>query len=860
MKKTHPFRDATQLGCLAAWLAWVSTGQSAPLLNFPFNEGTGTTTTDTVNGLVGVLGVPLDPAVDTVTLMNTSPSGLPGDRCITNSGGAFLIADDSAQRVLEITNGPITMETWVFIDPFTPAKPAEGIVAYGGSYKLGMKGGRQVFTLYGKSDITNTSAYVDLGRWVHLAAAWEPGQGVHFYLDGAYTFVANTNETARPLQTPYLSLGSEGLANNLVAALDRVRIHHALLPVGDLDSDAANPKAPLASTIVAYNFNEAALPCLNSLSPSLPAGLPYDLVNTVYSPLWTNDTPSGLIGDFALAFVREDAPQREFVNVPYGGYFLDLGANNTSYTLQAWVKLPKEPLTARRVIFRTAGDAPRASLSINLDRTLFTTLYNIQDFYSSVVVPNDNRWHHVAAAMEDFSRVHFYLDGVLRQTIERTAGTTATASGTNSLLIGKESESLFFRGLLDRVVVHNTALTANELDFPAAPERAVFQTQPVGRLVDPGTTVTFTATVSSPTAATYRWHRRTDLASPVSVPVQGQNTPTLTLNNVTENDEGVYSLFVTNAAGVSESYGARLTIRPPSVVVTQIDFESPTYNSGGVAGQDSWTLSGGATPVQTASEITSQLATIGLTDGAVVYGGSQALFVCAPGVAASTLVRPVTGLENEGKVIVDIWARALTRGNTVAPVGNVFFALEGTDGATGRATYLGFRIPHSALTNTFNIDYGSGVVSGGTWLRSGLFFNGADWYQLTAILDYSTKTYDFYVNNVEITKGIPFVHPISDYFRQLRIYRGGNQVGMIMDDFRVSVPAPATLPELGIRKDGASVVIYWPATVTGYTLKSAGTVNAAPETWTTVPHSTVNDEHQAVITPAENSQFFRLVK
>jgi hypothetical protein len=145
-------------------------------------------------------------------------------------------------------------------------------------------------------------------------------------------------------------------------------------------------------------------------------------------------------------------------------------------------------------------------------------------------------------------------------------------------------------------------------------------------------------------------------------------------------------------------------------------------------------------------------------------------------------------------------------------------------------------------------------------LRSGVLFNGEDWYQLTAILDYSAKTYDFYINNVEIAKTVPFVHPVADYFRQLKIYRGANQVGMIVDDFQVSVPVPAVSPELGIRKDGDSLIIFWPAAVTGYVLKAANAVDAAPETWTTVPHNTVADEHQAVITPADSSRFFRLVK
>jgi hypothetical protein len=845
---TPPLLRIFARSLVAVWLGWTASAQANSLVNFPFNEGTGYTTMDTASGLVGYLGAPLFPGVDTVTLMDTSPSGLPGDRCVTNSGGGFLIADDSAQRVLEITNGPITMETWIFIDPSTPAKSAEGIVAYGGSYKLGMKGGWQVFTLYGKSDITNTSTYVPAGQWVHLAAAWEPGVGVHFYMDGVLTFAANTNETARPLQTTYLSIGSEGLANNAVAALDRVRIHEALLPAGDLDSDAANPKAPLANTIVAYNFNEAALPCLNALSPSLPAGLPYDVVNPVYSPLWTNDTPTGLIGDHALAFVREDAPLREYVNVPYGGTPIDLGANGTNYTLQAWVKLPTAPFTARRVIYRTAGTYPRASLSINVNRTLHTTLLGVQDFTSSVVVPNDGRWHHVAAVMEDFARVHFYLDGALRQTVNKTDARLPSSSGVNSLLIGKESETLFFRGLLDRVVIHNTALTGAELDFPAVPGLAVVTAQPVDTVGNAGGNAAFTATVSSPTSATYHWYFRTNRADVDSVPVPGATTATLNLSGLTAAAEGFYYLRITNSAGVAESYGARLMVNSGPLLDVS-GFEPPRYRSGALEDQDFWFTDANYNMVRvlTAAEIEAALTAVNLDPNQPVHSGSQAVVFSGTGGTAVS-IRPVVGFENEPKIMLDVWVRPLVAGNTTMITNNVFLTVENSAGTRAAAFRFG---------PTLRIDYNSAnvwVATGQTWDPA-----GSTWYRITMVLDYTTRTYDFLLNDTKINADpIPFYVNTSESFRQIRVYRGSNQAGMIMDDLTVTVPAVS--PELGIRKDGDSLIIFWPATVTDYVLKAANAVDAAPETWTTVPHNTVGDEHQAVITPTEISRFFRLVK
>ena len=136
-----------RISSLVLGLACAGSIQADPLLNFQFNEGTGSTTVDSVNNLVGVLAQ--NPEVDYVQLVDESPSGQAGDRSIITTGAGFLIADASGTDVLDITEGPITMETWVFIDPSTFAKPAEGMLAYGGSYKMGLRGGLQVFTLYG---------------------------------------------------------------------------------------------------------------------------------------------------------------------------------------------------------------------------------------------------------------------------------------------------------------------------------------------------------------------------------------------------------------------------------------------------------------------------------------------------------------------------------------------------------------------------------------------------------------------------------------------------------------------------------------------------------------------------------------
>ena len=833
---------------LALSLAWVVTSNTAPLLNFPFNEGTGTTTRDTVNGLVGVLGVAQDPAVDTVQLADQSPSGQAGDRSILTAGGGFLLADDSAGKVLDITNGPITMETWIFIDPNTPAKAAEGILAYGNSYKMGLRSGLQVFTLYGIVDIVNNAAGpIASGEWVHLAAAWDPGVGVNFYVNGVHSFEANTSTAARPIQHNYLSIASEGLGNNSVGTFDRMRMHRALLSGEQIDSSATTPKAPLASTLVSYDFNQAAFPATNSVAPPLPTMLSSSILPSLTGPAWTSDTPSGATNDFALAFLSTNPPVKEVVTVNYGETPIDLSVNNNSYTLQAWVKVPTGPMEERRVIYRSNGSAPRIALSVNANRTLHTTVLGTADFTTSVPIPDDERWHHIAVTMENFEQLRFYLDGMLRQTVQRTQTAAPSAGGTPQLLIGKESETRYYRGVLDRVIIHNGALAQSALDYPAAPGRATFAAladHPTDVLASRGETAAFAANLTSATPITsQQWYYRTNLADAVGVLIAGATSTTLTVTNLSEEDEGFYYLVVTNSAGGSESYAAELSLRS-SFALPATGFEAPTFTSGPIGGQDRWTTdaNGNVVRVLTAGEITQFLQSSGISTNQPVHGGNQALVVSGPLVASST-IRRVSGQEDDNKVTVDFWTRPLTS----ATIGNVFLTAENSAGT--RAAALRFGPSNS-------IDYGTDIST--VWQATGLTWDADTWYHITMVLDYETRTYDFLVNGTAVnTSPIPFYNAGSDSFGQIRIFRGAGQAGMMLDDLSVTGEGDTGAPTPAIRRQGGSLIIAWPAP-SDFTLQA--TDQLIPANWTTVTHTVQGNENQAVIQSTGSMRFFRLIR
>ncbi len=819
--------------------------QAAParanlLINFPFNEGTGITTTDTAAGAVGWFGCQ-NPVTDKVLLMNDSPTGAPGDRCITNLGRGFLLADDSNGPILDITNSAITLETWVHLDAFSVAKNNEGLIGYGQSYKLGMKGGWQVFTLFGIRDITNSAAPVPAGRWTHLAAAWEPGVGVHFYIDGLHNLVADTTLAAMPVRHHFLTIASENPTNgnNTLCAMDRVRIHHALLDDTQLDTDALNPKPALPSTLVAYDFNEPSFPCQSAVAPARPTIVSTDFYAELGLPDWTNDTPTGLPSDHALAFnLGPASTEKDRINIE--SPTLNLRGENgaTNYTFEAWIKLPSALINDREVLFRTFGPSPRISVSIDAKRNLHTTVWGSADYASSVIIPNDHRWHHIAIAMVARANVQFFLDGVLRQTMPGNAK-EATGDTASGFLIGQESNTRYFRGLLDRVRVWDSVLTAAELDFPAIPGQAVVTAQPVNVVADAGGTAQFSAAVSSSSGATYQWFYKTRLPAETSAPVAGATSPALTLNNLTASQQGFYFLRVTNAFGVIESYAAQLTVRTgPSF--DSGGFEAPAYVTDVLESQNLWTIdqNAGTYSVQTADEIAQALAAIGLTPGQTVHSGSQAVLIGGPG-AASIAIRPVPGFENESKPTLDFWARPLTAGNTPLVTNNMFVTVENS--ASVRAAAVRFGPARS-------IDYNSANA----WVPTGRLWDDQSWYHFTLRLDYVSRTYDLLIGGVKVNiNPLPFYTPGSDKLAQVLIYRGANQVGMILDDMTASV----ALRISSFKLEHGNATIAWQGGLPPYQLERRASLSSGD--WTPVGGPTSN--LQAVDAVSAGPMFYRVV-
>jgi hypothetical protein len=211
-------------------------------------------------------------------------------------------------------------------------------------------------------------------------------------------------------------------------------------------------------------------------------------------------------------------------------------------------------------------------------------------------------------------------------------------------------------------------------------------------------------------------------------------------------------------------------------------FESPPFVSGEINGQDSWTTDQiiGVARVLTASEIATELSNLSLDPSMPIHSGSQALMISGSGLATAT-IRVIGGLEAEKNVVLDVWTRPLIGGT----IGNAFVTMEDPNGINGRAAAFRFG-------PNYSLDYGTNIS--GVWQATGTLWDPNMWYRITMSLDYVAKTYDFAINGIQLnTTPINFYNRNSSNFTQVRLFRGANRSGMIIDDFVVTIPEPATM-------------------------------------------------------------------
>jgi hypothetical protein len=250
---------------------------------------------------------------------------------------------------------------------------------------------------------------------------------------------------------------------------------------------------------------------------------------------------------------------------------------------------------------------------------------------------------------------------------------------------------------------------------------------------------------------------------------------------------------------------------------TTTEVNPAPYFTGSLFAQDGWELGGASRSprVQTAAEIAVELTAAGLNAGQPVHNGNQALLVAKVSTDVESTgyfvrdIFPVPNtLETASKVTVDFWARPLTGGLDADPDGspsgngktigeregnNFFGVADDDDGPSGqRAAAVRFGVDTLPSTAPLygniterHIDFATNIT--GVWVKSGLLWTPDQWYNFRFDLDYTAKSYDFFVNGSKVNSTpITFYHPAASAAKRFFVSRGTNQAGSILDDVSVS--------------------------------------------------------------------------
>lgn len=212
------------------------------LVDFPFDEGSGTKINDRINGLSGVPGNTANPP----TFVTDTPSGQSGDTAISFVSGQYFTVEDPDTRMQFDRNNPnFTLQAWVKVD----GNPAGRMVFFytggpGGAVSFSVNNDRTVFvTTLAIADVRSAAAIPDDGGWHHIAVVHENGKELRFYVDGVLgDTVEYTGGMHFARTQKFFSIGAEwNGALQYTGMLDRVKITSGILAPEQLDSQKIPP-------------------------------------------------------------------------------------------------------------------------------------------------------------------------------------------------------------------------------------------------------------------------------------------------------------------------------------------------------------------------------------------------------------------------------------------------------------------------------------------------------------------------------------------------------------------------------------------------------------------------------------------
>jgi endonuclease/exonuclease/phosphatase family metal-dependent hydrolase len=238
---------------------------------FPFNEGSGTKTTDAVGGLSGTLGS------GTPVWNANSPWGQPGDSCLYFDGTRKLTLSDPKQIIgTNGLNDDYTLQAWVkvAVDYAPPQRAILFQYERRPGFSFSLNTNRTLHTTTFKiKDISSTATLPNDGQWHHVAVVHSSGANMKFYIDAALAATVSYKSGAGYRTSPTITLGSasEG-ANPFTGYLDRVRFDSRALTPAEFDYPAGPNRPPVVTNELVTVTGDA--PAALTLAGADPDGDP----------------------------------------------------------------------------------------------------------------------------------------------------------------------------------------------------------------------------------------------------------------------------------------------------------------------------------------------------------------------------------------------------------------------------------------------------------------------------------------------------------------------------------------------------------------------------------------------------------
>lgn len=432
-----------------------------PILYFPFDENTGTSTVydRSGNGYTGTMN-------GTMTEDDWVP-GKFGSALDFDGTNDKITTTDTTDSVLDFT-GDFTISAWVNRTGDTGVSQmvlAKMNSTTSGGYALALGNSGEVYCQTSSggglvSSYTATGAITSTSGWNHLSVV-RTGSSCRVYVnsvDRTSSAGTHTTMTANNIDLSIADWG--GSAQPFSGIVDDVKIYNyprtSAQVTQDMNAGHPAPGSPVGSALGHWKFDEG---YGDTAYNSGSGGSTYDGSlggatscpgNTV-CPAWTNDGKFGKALDY-------NGTDRDYVEIT------GLMGSPADITVSAWVNLDSRDTNGAEIV--NIGDYVILRQGTSF---LFGGFHYGSSNWHAVSTSESiigTGWRHVVLVIDDTNNSQdIYIDGILKGSASYTNSIVYSGQGSNTF-IGRHANgsTLFdYDGRIDEVKIYNIALTADQV-------------------------------------------------------------------------------------------------------------------------------------------------------------------------------------------------------------------------------------------------------------------------------------------------------------------------------------------------------------------------------------------------------------